>query len=190
MIKKPTLKNNRFALSAVLIFAFCFSACNKDKPQATPAPAPAAKPAQPATAKPKPVQKQVSSASRPLAAPVNPFDFSNKKDPFKPFVAVKVAQKPTKEAAMKAERDALPIHSFDVNQFKLIGVVVSGRENKAMVTDPNGKGYVLKVGMLIGKNDGRIVSINSTGIDVLEQFKDDNGKIRKEHIKLTLPRKQ
>jgi type IV pilus assembly protein PilP len=59
-----------------------------------------------------------------------------------------------------------------------------------MVTDPEGKGYVLKVGMLIGKNDGRIVSISTSGVEVLEQFKDDSGRVRKEHIKLSLPRKQ
>lgn len=59
-----------------------------------------------------------------------------------------------------------------------------------MVTDPNGKGYVLRVGMTIGKNSGKIVSITSSGIDVLEQFRDDNGRVRKENIKLTLPRKQ
>ena len=84
----------------------------------------------------------------------------------------------------------MPIHSFDVSQFKLIGIITGGRENQAMVTDPGGKGYVLKVGMLIGKNDGRITSISSSGVDVLEQFKDDNGRVRKENIKLTLPRKQ
>ena len=72
----------------------------------------------------------------------------------------------------------------------MIGIITGGRENQAMVTDPGGKGYVLKVGMLIGKNDGKITSINSSGVDVLEQFRDDNGRVRKEKIKLTLPRKQ
>jgi type IV pilus assembly protein PilP len=77
-----------------------------------------------------------------------------------------------------------------VSQFKLIGIITGGRENQAMVTDPAGKGYVLKVGMLIGKNEGKIVAITSGGVDIIEQFKDDNGRVRKENIKLTLPRKQ
>ncbi len=140
---------------------------------------------------PKPVQSKVSSTVKSLPTVVgNQFDFSNKKDPFKPFVIAKVASIPSPSEVKKALRDSLPIHSFDVSQFKLIGVVTGGKENHAMVVDPNGKGYVLKPGMLIGKNDGRVVSITPGGVDVLEQFKDDNGRVRKENIKITLPRKQ
>ncbi len=59
-----------------------------------------------------------------------------------------------------------------------------------MVIDPNGKGYVLKIGMTIGKNDGRVMSITPNSVDVLEQFRDDNGRVRKEHIRISMPRKQ
>lgn len=188
MIKKLLPKNSNFPMIAVvLVCALLLAACSENQPQA---PAPA-QPPKAAAAQPKPVQKQVSSALRlPLTPPVNQFDFSNKKDPFKPFVAVKVELKASPESIKKTQRNSLPIHSFDVNQFKLIGIITGGRENQAMVTDPGGKGYVLKVGMLIGKNDGRIISISSSGVDVLEQYKDDKGRVRKENIKLTLPRKQ
>lgn len=169
-----------------LVCALLFSACSKEQ---APAPAPA-QPVKTAAVPPKPVQKQASSALHLPTPPVNQFDFSNKKDPFKPFVAVKAEPKNTPEARKKALRNALPIHSFDVSQFKLIGIVTGGRENQAMVTDPSGKGYVLKVGMTIGKNDGKITSISSNGVSILEQFKDDNGRVRKENIKLTLPKKQ
>ncbi len=181
-------KNNLFSQRAVtLVCALLLcAACSKEQPQ-VPA---VVQPVQAVVAQPKPVQKQASSALRLPAPPVNQFDFSNKKDPFKPFVVVKAETKASPESIKKARRDSLPIHSFDVSQFKLIGIITGGRENQAMVTDPAGKGYVLKVGMTIGKNDGRIVAISSGGVDVLEQFKDDNGRVRKENIKLTLPRKQ
>ena len=189
MIKKLLQKNNNSSVLAVgIVCALLFAACSKEQ-----APAPTPAPAQPlktAVAQPRPVQKQASSALRLSPPAVNQFDFSKKKDPFKPFVAVKVEPKNTPEARKKAQRNALPIHSFDVSQFKLIGIITGGRENQAMVTDPGGKGYVLKVGMTIGKNDGKIVSISSNGVSILEQFKDDNGRVRKENIKLTLPRKQ
>ncbi len=187
MIKKLTKNNNiSSSLAVVLAYALLFTACSKEQ---TPAPTPG-QPVKAMVALPKPVQKQVTSALRLATPPVNQFDFSNKKDPFKPFVAVKLEPKNTPEAIKKSRRNSLPIHSFDVSQFKLIGIVTGDRENKAMVTDPGGKGYVLKVGMLIGKNDGRIVSISSSGVDILEQFRDDSGRVRKENIKLTLPRKQ
>lgn len=133
------------------------------------------------------IQKSVSSVKLPVVkSNSSQFDFSGKKDPFKPFVSVK----PVAVSGSKPVLDSLPIHSFDVSQFRMIGIVTGAKENQAMVVDPNGKGYVLKLGMTIGKNDGRITAITSNGVDVLEQFKDDNGRVRKENIRITLPRKQ
>jgi type IV pilus assembly protein PilP len=188
MIKKLLPKNSFFSASAaILLCAFLFTACNKDQPVVSNS-APA-KPPKASVITPKPVQNVASSVTR-MPAPVNQFDFSNKKDPFRPFIVVKTEPKRSFDSIKKTQHDSLPIHSFDVNQFRLIGIVTGGRENKAMVTDPGGKGYVLKVGMTIGKNDGKIVLINGSGVDVVEQFKDESGKTRKETIKLTLPRKQ
>lgn len=180
--------NNRFyAATALLgIAALTFGCSKKDQPS-TVAP-PAAAPVVQQLA--KPVQKPISSTVKLAPPPLgNQFDFSSKKDPFKPFVVAKSAIAPTPSDLKKALREGLPIHSFDVSQFKLIGVVTGGKENQAMVVDPNGKGYVLKTGMSIGKNDGRITSITTGGVDVLEQFKDDNGRVRRENIRITLPRK-
>lgn len=167
-----------------LVITALFIGCKKEVSQ------PPVAASKPAPQQPKPIQKPVSSALRLSPPPVNQFDFSNKKDPFKPFAIVKAAPSVSPESKHKALLDALPIHSFDVGQFKLIGIVTGGKENKAMVTDPNGKGYVLRVGMTIGKNDGRITAISNNGVDVIEQFRDDNGRVRKENIRITLPRKQ
>ncbi len=183
------IKRNSFFLTfaGILICVF-FTACGKDQPiVSTPAPA---KPQNASIVVSKPVQNVATSASRASSPPVNQFDFSNKKDPFKPFIVVKAESTRSFDSIKKAQYDSLPIHSFDVNQFKLIGIVTGGRENRAMVIDPGGKGYVLKAGMSIGKNDGTVVLIHANGVDVLEKFKDENGKTRKETIKLTLPRKQ
>lgn len=177
-------------ISFVFVCAIALSACDKNQAQAPVAPAPVNPPKSVALQHPVVVQGAVSSALRIPPVSSNQFDFSNKKDPFKPFVAVKSEPLNTAEALKRAKRNSLPIHSFDVGQFKLIGIITGGRENRAMVTDPGGKGYVLRVGMLIGKNDGKVVSITPNGVDILEQFRDDNGRIRKENIKLTLPRKQ
>jgi type IV pilus assembly protein PilP len=183
------LRNNSRIIATIFLAACMMmsaSGCKKEGP----APAPAAAPATPAAQQPA-VQKAVSSSVK-LAPALsgNQFDFSTKKDPFKPFLSVKTILPKSAEEQRKALIDSLPIHSYDVSQFRLIGVVTGAKENQAMVVDPSGKGYVLKQGMTIGKNEGRITLINATGVDVLEQFKDDNGRVRKENIKITLPRKQ
>jgi type IV pilus assembly protein PilP len=188
MIRKSLLPNNCFVAIVVVmgVVAATLPGCKKNEQ-----PAPVVQPAKAfAPQQPKPVQKPVSSALKLSPPPVNQFDFSNKKDPFKPFLVVKPHPAPAPGGVGRVARSGLPIHSFDVNQFKLIGVVTGDRQNKAMVVDPSGKGYVLKVGMTIGKNDGLITSISNAGVDVLEQFRDDNGRVRKETIRITLPRKQ
>jgi type IV pilus assembly protein PilP len=178
-------------LVAAGVVVSTLSSCKKNEEPAPAHPAPAQPLKSALPQQLKPVQKQVSSAIKLPPAPVNQFDFSNKKDPFKPFVIVKASQAPVADNLPKRVRNAaLPIHNFDVNQFKLIGIVTGDNQNKAMVVDPNGKGYVIKVGMTIGKNEGLITSITHSGVDVVEQFRDDNGRVRKETIKITLPRKQ
>lgn len=183
---KNLLRKNRSAqfLCAALVCLLTVSACKKEQP-----PPPAAQVPKPAPVKAQAVQKPLSSA-QPAAAPaVSQFDFSKKKDPFKPFITVKAAPADNAGSGGRS-RNSLPIHSFEVNQFKLIGIISGGKDSQAMVTDPGGKGYVLKTGMTIGRNGGKVTSISSRSVDVLEQFRDDNGRVRKETIKLTLPRKQ
>jgi type IV pilus assembly protein PilP len=187
-LQKNSIINVMLVVASAIVALPCIQGCNKSEQQQTQAPAVKSTPdAQ--KQQTKAIQKPISSSLKLSAPPVNQFDFSTKKDPFKPYVVIK----PTATVAEnmnKALKSALPIHSFDINQFKLIGIVTGSKENKAMVTDPNGKGYVLKVGMTIGKNEGRITTITNSGVDILEQFKDDNGRVRKENIKITLPRKQ
>jgi type IV pilus assembly protein PilP len=175
------------ALTLVAIAAF---GCNKNE-QTSPATSPVAS-VQPVQQQAKAVQKTVSSATLKLAPPPvsNQFDFSGKKDPFKPDITVKAVPAAVSGDINKTLQAGLPIHSFDVSQFRLIGIVTGAKENQAMVVDPNGKGYVLKPGMTIGKNEGRVTAIGVTGVDVVEQFKDDSGRVRRENIKITLPRKQ
>jgi len=190
-MKQNLQKNNITQLmliagSVVVSLSGLVGCNNSQQPNSSGASAPSVTPGQ--SVQKAAVQKQVSSVLKISPAPVNQFDFSTKKDPFKPFAIIKT---PVSSSSNNKElKTVLPIHSFDISQFKLIGIVTGGKENKAMVTDPNGKGYVLRTGMTIGKNDGKITAITNNGVEVLEQFRDDNGRVRKEHIKITLPRKQ
>jgi type IV pilus assembly protein PilP len=191
MTRHLLLKNSRSCTVVALVtVAALVSGCNKkEQPASVAAPA---VPVQPKQQQVKVVQKPMSSMSVKLAPPqsANQFDFSGKKDPFKPDIAIRTVTAPLPADINKAMKGGLPIHSFDVSQFKLIGVITGAKDNQAMVVDPNGKGYVLKTGMTIGKNDGRVTAIGINGVNIVEQFKDDSGRVRKENIRITLPRKQ
>ena len=183
---KTSLKNSyiytAFLVPVLAVVLLVGGGCNKKQPLPPPAVPPVA--IQPKTV----VQKPVSSVSL-APAQTSKLDFSVRKDPFKPYITTK-ATTPADLAKQKREmKPVLPLHSFDVSQFRLIGTVSDPKGNKAMVVDPAGKGYVLKAGMTIGKNEGKIVRIDTTGVDVVEQFRDDNSKIRKETTRIPLLRK-
>ena len=53
-----------------------------------------------------------------------------------------------------------------------------------------GKGYVVQPGMQIGSSNGRISRITASGIEVVESYKDEKGRIRKRTIVLSLAKKR
>lgn len=181
MIKKG--KNKKLFLLIFVCLALLPIGCEK-KSSPPPQPATQAKP----VVKPlPPVQKQQSSAK--VAVNTMPqFDFSNKKDPFKPFVVETKKVKP--EIKGGSSFGGLPIQNYEVNQFKVLGIITGLKENNALVVDPAGKAYVVKSGMEIGKNNGRITRIDTASIEVFEQYRDDGGRFRKRTVRISLPRKQ
>ncbi|CAH2030789.1 pilus assembly protein PilP [Trichlorobacter ammonificans] len=132
-----------------------------------------------------PIQKQTSSL-RYMPAQHMQFDFSKKKDPFKPFLVVK--PEAVAGSVKRVEKPLLPIHSFTLEQFRLIGVVADPKGNRAMVVDPSGKGYVLKVGMTIGRDEARITRIDTSGVEAVRQYRDEKGKAHKETARIPLQR--
>lgn len=184
-----SLKNRRRVAGLVSVLLAALMLLQQFGCKKAPPPPAASTPPQVAVNQPKvTVQKAISSVKM-APAQTNQLDFSAKKDPFKPYISVKVATPAELSKLKRNLKPQLPIHSFDVSQFRLIGTVTDPKGNKAMAVDPAGKGYVLRVGMTIGKNEGKIIRIDTSGVDVVEQFYDDNNKMRKESIRIPLLRK-
>lgn len=202
---------SRGGLLIILLLAVSMPGCKKKtppQPQSIPLPkktepaimTPSAAPvktvqlapssARQATAK-SPVLKQISTAKR-LTPPVSVnLDFTNRRDPFKPFVQLPTPnQAAVGKSAKSRLRDPLPIQSFDTEKFKVSGIVTGLKENSALVIDPNGKGYVVKAGMLMGSNDGHVKRVTNSTVEIEESFRDDTGRVRKRLVKLTLLRKK
>ena len=157
--------------------------CKKNEQSTQPPPKSVAK-AKP-TVVAVPIQKQLTSAKADISSL---FDFKNKKDPFKPFVAaLPAAMAP--QTRSKMATDLLPIQSYDVSRFVVSGIIVGLKENKALLVDPSGKGYVVKEGMLIGNSDGHITRITASSIEVVERYREDSGHMRTRKTVLTLAKK-
>lgn len=58
---------------------------------------------------------------------------------------------------------SMPLCKFDRSQLKLVGVIQEGEGNyKAMVEDPDGRGYFVTAGMQIGS--ATVTQVNNKGI--------------------------
>lgn len=172
---------NRYAV--ILMVLLALSACKKEESP----PPPAAQP-KPSAQVPKPVQKQASSATV-AQNPAPQFEVSKMKDPFKPYV-VEQPKQPAPSAEVRPSPDALPIESYDLGKFRVVGIIVGMKENSALVIDPAGKGYVVKKGMTIGSNRGVIMRITASAVEVDERYVEESGRKKRRTVRLTLPQKR
>lgn len=166
----------------------------QSKAAATQKPVPAAGPGVPLPGQPQPganaIQKPISSPVK-GAAGVASFNFHGRTDPFRPSIAApEPVPQAKQERVVKREGDLLPIQSFDVSKFKVVGIIAGLKENKALVVDPAGKGYVVQAGMVLGSNQGRISRITPNGVEILEVFNEGKGHVKKRKIVLTLAKKR
>ena len=184
------MRRNRISAYLLLLLLVFSAGCKKEE-------APPPQPADPGTAKPaakpaSPVQGHFSSATRGAVG----LDFSRRTDPFKsqaPVVTLTPGA-PGPQAgqpgAAPPAADALPIQSFEVTKFKVAGIIAGLRENRALLIDPNGKGYVVQAGMQIGNANGRISRITATTVEVVERYKESSGRTKSRTIVLTLAKKR
>ncbi|GFO58039.1 type IV pilus assembly lipoprotein PilP [Geomonas silvestris] len=186
MKRNPSNRLLIVAALASLIWAGCSKTEDKPQQPAPPKPATPAKPT-PAQAPAAPVQKAVSSATR-----SNQLDFARRTDPFKPYAPVLATPQPKAGEApvVRPREDVLPIQSFETSKFKVSGIIAGLKENRALIIDPTGKGYVVQTGMQLGSGNGRITRITANSVEVVETFKGDRGKIHKRTIVLTLAKKR
>lgn len=137
-------------------------------------------------AAPKQIQKPVSQATPTIAAKEPEIEFiyssGGRRDPFAPIM-----EKEDK-AAKASERP--PLERYNLFDFKLSGVVWGGFGYNAMLEGPDGKGYFVRVGTIIGPNKGVIKKITQTKMVVEEKFKNFSGEIERKEIVIELRKKQ
>ena len=104
-----------------------------------------------------------------------------KRDPFKPFISKATVGK----GKIRGER-LVPLQRYNFSQLKLIGIIWRNDKNMAMVEDPEGRGYVVKKGTLIGENNGRVTNILKDRVIIEEVYRNNSGKIKTRTASLKL----
>lgn len=73
--------------------------------------------------------------------------------------------------------DLSELQKIELNKFRLVAVVTGTATPMAMVQDPAGKGYTVRIGTRIGKQLGQVKQIRREEIVIQEEFRDFTGKI-------------
>ena len=107
---------------------------------------------------------------------------AGRRDPFTPIVI--------KEEKKTLSGAKTPLERYAINEFKLSGIVWGGLGYHAVLEGPDGKGYFVKQGTVIGPNRGIVKKITQNSMIIEEKFKDPTGELNKKEIVIELRKKQ
>lgn len=105
---------------------------------------------------------------------------AGKADPFKPFIQLTPVRELTRKGPLT------PLQKYDISQLKLVAIISTPEGNIALVEDSTEKGYFLKKGTEIGKNDGKVTKILKDRVVVEELYQDIFGETKSSEISLFL----
>lgn len=174
--------NTLLALPALLLVTvLSLAGCpGSEKPAAPPASAP-----KPAT---QPIIPQQTKPEAPAVAgseiPEETYSYKplGRRDPFAPIIV---------REEKKEQKTALPpLERYAVAEFKLTGIVWGGFGYNAMLEGPDGKGYFVRVGTVVGQHRGLVKKITKDSLIVEETFKNYMGATERKEITITLHKKQ
>ncbi len=123
------------------------------------------------------------------------YDPKGKMDPFR---SVFVAQRRAREGGrIRIDADEgrrniplTPLQKVAVSQLKVVGIIMAPTGNKALVQDPEGKGYVITKGTYVGSNFGQVTKILRDRIVVEEEVEDFfTGQMNLQTVDLMLQKK-
>jgi Tfp pilus assembly protein PilP len=138
----------------------------------------------PASAKPK--QQVITQGTTTVMEqkPLTVYSYkpAGKRDPFSPLI-VKEDSK-----ALTGERP--PLERYNLYEFKLSGIVWGGFGYNAMLEGPDGKGYFVHVGTILGQNKGIVKRITQHTMVIEEKFKTISGETDRKEIVIELRKKQ
>ncbi len=175
---KPRNKIGHWWVTLSIVFFFLIGACGGG----TPSSSPPLKTKSPAVEKKKEEATKVAEKKEPEKKEEAEYSYNpaGKPDPFKPFIQLTPVREGSRTAPLT------PLQKYDISQLKLVAIISTPEGNIALVEDATGKGYFLKKGTWIGKNDGKVTKILKDKVIVEEVYQDIFGQPKTNEISLFL----
>ncbi|HDP26296.1 MAG TPA: hypothetical protein ENN34_12765 [Deltaproteobacteria bacterium] len=165
----------RYLYVLCTILAVCLFACSGDKREAQVTQPP---PPVPAVKKAEEIQPVVLKEEKKRPE----YTVSGSRDPFQPFEISSPS-----ELARTREGDTItdPLQKLSLSQVEVVGII-TGKQNRALVQETSGMGYIINEGTLIGENSGIVTKITLNGVTIKQHFKDYMGRVNTREIVLSL----
>jgi type IV pilus assembly protein PilP len=181
MKESPEQERNRRDhgwIAGLIAFLFLIGGCGGE----TPSPSFPPKAKSPAAEKKKEEVAKVAEKKEPEKKEEKEFSYNpaGKPDPFKPFIQLTAVREASRNVPLT------PLQKYEVSQLKLVAIISLPEGNIALVEDATGKGYFVKKGTLIGKNDGKVTKILKDKVVVEEVYQDVFGQTKTNEISLLL----
>lgn len=144
-------------------------------------------PSAPAGATPKPAVQKKAEMVKPVLAQEEEqkkpeYQVIGIRDPFQPFMGI------TPEG-IEPGKGPDPLQRLNIAQVYLVGVIV-GKQNKALIQDSSGAGYIVSEGTLLGENNGIVTKITKETVAIKQHFKDYMGRVNTREIVLALRKEE
>jgi type IV pilus assembly protein PilP len=105
------------------------------------------------------------------------YDPAGKPDPFRSFVKLQDEL---------GDGLTTPLERFDLTQLEVTAIIWGADRARALIRDPAGKGYIVSSGTPIGKNKGRVISIQDNVVVVKETYVDFRDRATTKEVELRL----
>jgi type IV pilus assembly protein PilP len=116
-------------------------------------------------------------------APVEEYYYNpaGKRDPFQGVLTHK------DRANDEISKDAVPLQRWDVDKYVLHGIIWNTSSPRALLIDPEGTGHVVRVGTYVGRNWGKVTSIEESGLVVTEEYQNIDGELIVNPVSVRFP---
>ncbi len=116
------------------------------------------------------------------AVPVYTYYAAGRRDPFAPIIVAESKKGPA--------LDRPPLERYNITDFKLSGIVWGGFGFNAILEGPDGKGYFVHAGTVVGPNRGVVKKITPTTLVVEEKYKTYTGETERRETVVELRKTQ
>lgn len=110
------------------------------------------------------------------------YDPEGRRDPFAPIVS--------RASKLTGQTNLPPLERYPISEFKMTGILWGGFGYKAMLEGPDGKGYFVRVGSIVGPSRAVVKKITEDSLVLEEKFKNYMGADERREIIINLRKKQ